>query len=66
MMQDHRRIELAGPFSHPLSTHLLGSVSVCRLPASVDEEEKVVAPQDNDSLGTNLEQVRAQVLHVDE
>ena len=60
-MQDHRRLVLAGECTHVLSADLLWRGSVCRRPPPAAEKKQIVAPQDEDTLGTDVNEVRAEV-----
>ena len=66
MVEDHRWLELAGQFAHAPSPLFLGRESVFRGPASTAEEVKVVAAEQEETLGADFEKMRAEVLHVDQ
>ncbi len=57
MMQDDRRFELAGEFTHAMSAGLFGRGSVGGLSSSVDEHQEIVAAQDEETLGSDVEKM---------
>ena len=66
MMEDHRRLELAGQSNHTLAPFLLGRGTVHGRPAPSGEEQQIVAAEKEEALGGELEEMRAEVLHVDQ
>ena len=66
MMEDHRRLELAGQSNHALAPFLLGRGTVHGRPAPSGEEQQIVTAEKEEALGGELEEMRAEVLHVDQ
>ena len=66
MMEDHRRLVLAGQSNHALAPFLLGRGTVRGRPAPSAEEQQIVAAEKEEALGAQFEEMRAEVLHVEQ